>query len=66
MGGHDRMTKSLLVIVGFNNRERKSLLYKCCTKRGQLHKALDDVLDKGATVVSIRTVVESGDAWLER
>ena len=57
--------KKLLVIVGFNNRQRKSLLYKCCQKPSQLHEALDKCLELGATVVSIRVVQESGDPWLE-
>ena len=56
---------ALLVIVGFNNHQRKSLLYKCCQTRKALHEALDKTLDLGASVVSIRTVVESGDPWLE-
>ena len=55
----------LLVIVGFSNTQRKSLLYKCCQKRAQLHDALDKLLDLKATVISIRTVQESGDPWLE-
>lgn len=59
------MPDGLLVIVGFNNHQRKSLLYKCCTKRKQLHEALDKSLDIGATVVSIRVVQESGDPWLK-
>ena len=58
--------KKLLVIVGFSNTQRKSLLYKCCTKPDTLHKALDTCLERGATVISIRVVTESGDAWLER
>ena len=59
------MSKKLLVIVGFNNTQRKSLLYKCCQKRPALHNALDKCLDLGATVISIRTVEESGDPWLQ-
>jgi hypothetical protein len=57
--------KSLLVIVAFNTRQRKSLLYKCCLTRKALHKELDNALTAAATVISIRVVNESGDPWLE-
>lgn len=52
-------------IVGFNLKQRKSLLYKCCLNKKQLHETLDKALDAGSLVISIRVVEESGSINLE-
>lgn len=43
-------------IVAFEIPKHKSLLYRMFLDRESLHKAIDDALDKGANVISIRVV----------
>ena len=48
--------KKLFDIVAFEVPKHKSLLYKMFLTREGLHKALDEGIDKGANVFSIRRV----------
>lgn len=43
-------------IVAFQVPKHRSLLYRMFLTRDELHRALDQALDKGANVISIREV----------
>ncbi len=52
------MTEKKFDIVAFEVPKHKSLLYKRFLTREGLHKAVDEGIDKGANVFSIRLVEE--------